>query len=125
MMAGSFNIWERDAVRPTDRELLERAARAYGCQGLAWRNGSQCFYYDDPETGREEWNPLQCLDQAMRLAVLKGFTVATSAGNGQKARVWDRFGVSLCTVGHNGNPVAATCRAIVQAAAETLDRGTA
>lgn len=122
MMAGSFNIWERDTGRAGDRELLERAARAYGCQGLDWRNGSSAFYYDDPETGREEWNPLQCLDQAMRLAVLKGFTVSTRAGNGHKSRVWDQFGVSLCTVGHNGDPVAATCRAIVVAAVEAEGR---
>jgi len=52
-----------------DRILLERSARAYECAGLTWRNGSQCFYYDDPETGRELWNPLDNDGQVFRLAV--------------------------------------------------------
>ena len=64
-----------------DRELLELAAKAAGIEGLTWRNGSACFYYDDPETGREEWNPL-CKDgQALRLAVKLNFTVRCYMGN--------------------------------------------
>ncbi|WP_374349198.1 hypothetical protein [Chitinimonas sp.] len=52
-----------------DRELLELAAKAAKVDGLEWRNGSACYYYDDPETGREEWNPLARDGQALRLAV--------------------------------------------------------
>jgi hypothetical protein len=52
----------------TDRELLELAAKAAGIE-LTWRAGSCCFYYDDPETGREEWSPGEDDGQAFRLAV--------------------------------------------------------
>lgn len=57
------------AAGMSDRELLELAAKAAGLQGLTWREGSGCYYYDDPETGREEWNPGDDDGQAMRLQV--------------------------------------------------------
>lgn len=46
-----------------NKELLELSAKAYGCVGLEYRSGSDAFYYDDPESGREEWNPLDDVAQ--------------------------------------------------------------
>ncbi|WP_449104122.1 hypothetical protein [Pseudomonas veronii] len=52
----------------TDHELLRLSAKAMGFE-LEYRHGSDAFYYDDPESGREQWQPLSDDAQAMRLAV--------------------------------------------------------
>lgn len=51
-----------------DHELIKLSAKALGIE-LEYRHGSDAFYYDDPETGREEWLPLMKLDQAGRMAI--------------------------------------------------------
>ena len=51
-----------------DHELLQLSAKAMGFE-LEYRRGSDAFYYDDPESGRERWHPLSNDVQAMRLAV--------------------------------------------------------
>ncbi|NWC20399.1 hypothetical protein HX787_07835 [Pseudomonas tolaasii] len=51
----------------TDHELLKLSAKAMGFE-LEYRRGSDAFYYDDPDTGREQWQPLSDDVQAMRLA---------------------------------------------------------
>ena len=38
-------------------ELLELAAQATNIE-VVWRNNSGAFYYDNPDTGREEFDPL-------------------------------------------------------------------
>lgn len=52
----------------TDHELLKLSAKAMGFE-LEYRRGSDAFYYDDPDSGREQWQPLSDDAQAMRLAV--------------------------------------------------------
>jgi hypothetical protein len=52
-----------------NKDLLELSAKAYGCVGLEYRSGSDAFYYDDPDSGREEWNPLLDRSQAMSIAI--------------------------------------------------------
>ncbi|WP_278405858.1 hypothetical protein [Pseudomonas rhodesiae] len=52
----------------TEHELLKLSAKAMGFD-LEYRSGSDAFYYDDPESGREQWEPLSDDVQAMRLAV--------------------------------------------------------
>jgi hypothetical protein len=52
----------------TDHELLRLSAKAMGFE-LEYRSGSDAFYYDDPESGREQWQPLSDEGQAIRLAV--------------------------------------------------------
>lgn len=64
------------------RRLLELAAKAYGCQGLTWREGSACFYYDDPVTGREEWQPHHDDGQSRRLEVALCLQVAVGLHDG-------------------------------------------
>jgi hypothetical protein len=52
----------------TDHELLQLSAKAVGFE-LEYRRGSDAFYYDDPDSGREQWQPLSDDGQAVRLAV--------------------------------------------------------
>ena len=58
----------KGAKAVTDHELLKLSAKAMGFE-LEYRHGSDAFYYDDPESGREQWQPLSDDVQAMRLAV--------------------------------------------------------
>lgn len=51
-----------------DNELLILSAKSVGFD-LDYRHGSDAFYYDDPETGRERWDPLNDDGQAFRLYV--------------------------------------------------------
>jgi hypothetical protein len=53
----------------TDNELLQLSAKAMGFE-LEYRCGSDAFYYDDPDSGREQWHPIGDDGQAVRLAVV-------------------------------------------------------
>ena len=97
----------------TDKELLMLAAKAYGIE-VDYRHGSGAFYYDDENTGREEWGPLDDDGQALRLAVKLGLEI----------NICDQFGETNVYASnyyadekHNSDPYAATRRAIVRAAA--------
>ena len=57
----------------TRNELLELSAKAYGIE-LEYRSGSDAYYYDNPETGREQWCPDDDDGQAMRLLVKCGIS---------------------------------------------------
>lgn len=57
-----------------DHELLLLSAKAMGFD-LEYRRGSDAFYYDDPESGREQWHPLSDDGQAMLLAVVLQLSV--------------------------------------------------
>lgn len=52
-----------------DHELLRLSAKAIEFD-LEYRRGSDAFYYDDPDSGREQWHPLSDDSQAIRLAVV-------------------------------------------------------
>lgn len=97
----------------TDRELLELAAKAVGkryVDGESW----------DEDAG---WNPLTDDGDALRLAVKLGLlididgVICSSASDGTSAN-------DQCErhIDNNGDPYAATRRAIVRAAAE-IGRG--
>ncbi|WP_017736455.1 hypothetical protein [Pseudomonas sp. CBZ-4] len=53
----------------TNNELLKLSAKAMGFE-LEYRHGSDAFYYDDPESGREQWQPLSDDAQALRVSVV-------------------------------------------------------
>jgi hypothetical protein len=102
----------------TDRELLEAAAKAAG-MSIEWQ---PCWAHNN-ETGCE-WNPLTDDGDALRLAVELGFTVgphlgATYAGVAPCPDDFEdgKFPTRIAQM-HNGDPYAATRRAIVMAAAE-------
>ena len=102
----------------SDRELLEMAAKAagvlaspdgeYGWRGLKLANGPNHY-----------WNPLADDGDALRLAVKIGIskTLLLEVGCGGVDCEFQR-GTAQAFYSHDGDPYAATRRAIVRAAAE-------
>lgn len=90
----------------TDKELLELAAKAAGVD-YGWQ-----YIFDDYEGSTSEkwnWNPLTDDGDALRLAVKLELFVDAYDKKSTVCRVIEP---------HNGDPYAATRRAIVRAAAE-------
>ncbi|CAH0316303.1 hypothetical protein SRABI89_05050 [Pseudomonas koreensis] len=58
----------------SENELLRLSAKAIGFE-LEYRRGSDAFYYDDPDSGREQWDPLSDDGQALRLAIKLGICI--------------------------------------------------
>ena len=108
-----FFVYGNRNMNTEDKELLELAAKAAGVE-VEWRNGSGCFYYDDPVTGREEWSPLDDDGQALRLAVKLGLQVYGREIGGSI----EGFDVFVDEADCGNDPYAAARRAIVRAAAE-------
>ena len=97
----------------TDREMLEFAAKAAGIEieitatGLPWL-----------ASGKRPWNPITDDGDALRLAVKLGIRVCPVTADGRNAyAAHDRLAGGVGEP-HNGDPHAATRRAIVRAAAE-------
>jgi len=93
-----------------DRELLELAAKAAGIGIVDWHENDPTIW-DDVEPCA--WNPLTDDGDALRLAVklnmyVMRFDVMTTA----------RSSAATCDERDDGDPYAATRRAIVRAAAE-------
>lgn len=110
-----------------DRELLERAARAMGCHGAKYEDGSWleirygytvAVYHDDLES---YWNPLESDGDAFRLAVKLDISTRQQFAMVQAEYPWidEEFNTRkvLCEVVLD-DYCAATRRAIVRAAAE-------
>lgn len=101
----------------TDRELLEAAAKAVGIE-INWVRNSGCYYYENPETGHEIFDPLTDDGDALRLAVKLGIEVTPfNTSKVTRSRVLRSIDSDICEA-HEGDPYAATRRAIVRAAAE-------
>lgn len=106
----------------TDRELLERAAKAAGMRAgngpgeYAWHPGLGCLSTLDRFRREAPWNPLHDGGDAFRLAVKRRFTVAIRP---HEVEVFcEASGECLASVHTNGvNHEEATRRAIVIAAA--------
>src|SRR5699024_3981764 len=91
-----------------DRELLELAAKAAGYE----RNSAGPI-------GPCEWNPLEDDGDALRLAVKLGVDLRLpSSPNQVFVQVGERASVPFVLERIDGNPLSATRRAIVRAAAE-------
>lgn len=95
----------------SDRELLALSAKAAGVE-IEWRRSAGAYYYDDPETGREEWSPLDDDGQALRLAVKLHMQVSITTES-CRAETLPVLGVRV----NDKDELAATRRAIVRAAA--------
>jgi len=103
----------------TDRELLELAAKAAGielCPGDAWRMITPRFSGLLLKDGATIWNPLTDDGDALRLAVKLGIDIL-------QRTIWEEaiaVGAltEVCSQLWGDNPLAATRRAIVRAAAE-------
>lgn len=108
----------------TDRELLELAAKAAGYGEIIFKNGLDDDGYDDgiwtytwirSNKKLVDWNPLTDDGDALRLAVKLNLHTGLED---LVANVWQGGMNHWQTVPHNGDPYAATRRAIVRAAAE-------
>ena len=97
----------------TNSELLALAAKAAGikCLHLDGKGGLVSTEFGEVIN----WNPLTDDGDALRLAVKCGFFVDT---NGMNTRVGFPFVSYAAIEPHNGDPLAATRRAVVRAAAE-------
>lgn len=101
----------------TDKELLELAAKAAGLNRFYYEYlGNWGLIEDDPESGW--WNPLTDDGDALRLAVKLGLTVCVSAKYQLTWAERNNKDDSLSKYDFDGDPYAATRRAIVRAAAE-------
>lgn len=121
----------------TDRDLLELAAKAAGysfidyhepCQDRSaqlstrWAGAWAEVKKPDAPLGSCRWNPLTDEGDALRLAVKLKINVLTPAGDGDRAMAIIGAGKSYDIATHmadvDGDPYAATRRAVVLAAAE-------
>jgi len=112
----------------TDRELLEKAAKAAGIDLIGWREiapHGQAFGAMLTKTGVAErtwWNPLTDDGDALRLAVKLRLSIQPSATTDDfspSVEVYDTENVSsdVIEVKLGADPYAATRRCIVRAAA--------
>jgi hypothetical protein len=98
----------------TDRELLEAAAKAAGMNIEGWAQEDYAVVRDS-DGNRLGWDPLRFDSDALRLAVKLELIVDT---HGMHTRISLPFAFdALVHEPHNGDPYAATRRAIVRAAA--------
>ncbi len=100
----------------TDRELLEKAAKAAGIdieQGYG-EPPEFCLFYQDSSGVCHDWNPLTDDGDALRLAVKLEFTVSTW---GNDIAIWQGDGDISHTESIVTDRLTATRRAIVRAAA--------
>ena len=103
----------------TDRELLELAAKAAGLS--IWKYGKTDGAFINNRA--EAWSPLTNDGDALRLAVMLGLTIAPANGSrGDIVEVYSHSSLMGTSAdgkaeSHDGDPFAATRRAIVRAAA--------
>lgn len=104
-------------MSPTDKELLELAAKAAGYEVIGWaddwnREGEEVAKISAGSGLYTEWNPLTDDGDAFRLAVKLSLVVhcGNFTARGPASLEW--------TDGYGNDPYAATRRAIVRAAAE-------
>jgi hypothetical protein len=111
---------QRKGKAMTDRELLELAAKAAGVDGNYFHsdNPIHCGIYQ--ARGEYYWNPLVSDSEALRLAVKLGmrgiFEIGVSIQS-NKAYAYNGDD-AVREVLNDGDPLAATRRAIVRAAAQ-------
>ena len=94
----------------TDKELLEKAAKAAGIEILYWSEISEGFKLKNVLV---YWNPLTDDGDALRLAVKLGLQVSERV-----SEVWRDGKETAYFFEDDVDPYAATRRAIVRAAAE-------
>lgn len=99
-----------------DRELLELAAKAAGMKTRPFANGSITRWHERGPEDHTAWNPLTDDGDALRLAVKLQIDIKQYVNH---AVAWFGGGyIGTGRVFYDGDPCAATRRAIVLAAAE-------
>lgn len=95
----------------TDKELIVLAAKAAGVEGKQIQ-GLDGIAIDEERDGWIFWNPLKNDSAAFRLAVKLGINITLNNINSYQAQI------GSVDISCEGEPYAATRRAIVQVAAE-------
>jgi hypothetical protein len=98
----------------TDHELLNLAAKAAGIELQAFYHPARGVF---PVSGGS-WNPLTDDAEALQLAVQLKMSMLLDSRGFRGSMTWVRAGETEKTQHHDGDPYAATRRAIVRAAAE-------
>lgn len=101
-----------------DRELIELAARAAGIE-VAFSTDGECVQIHAPGHFTD-WNPLTDNSDAFELAVDLKMGIYIFGGDDARTEAWTGEGANFCDEAprhHNGDPYAATRRAITRAAA--------
>lgn len=102
--------------KPDHRELLELAAKAADYR-VFWHHANQCHMIVEGVSERK-WKPLEDSGDALRLAVAAGLRIEIDTIFDKTHCVVLRD-TNWCTAPHNDDPNAATCLAIVHAAANS------
>lgn len=103
----------------SNRELLELAAKAAGLRIVDRSHPVTLYVESEGCKGGVRWSPLTDDGDALRLMVKTGLLADVNYDEGV-SEVWGRDPISrpAAIETHNGDPYAATRRAIVRAAAE-------
>lgn len=108
----------------TDRELLEWAAKSAGYTGGVEFRGltDECFFVFDANTARRTWqatwDPLYNDGDSRRLEVMLNMTVYVMMTFTEIRKVSLDGSIQRAIAQHDGNPFAATRRAVLRVAAE-------
>ncbi|MPT25107.1 MAG: hypothetical protein E2577_20250 [Starkeya sp.] len=87
----------------TEDYIIKLSAKAMGFE-LEYRRGSDAYYYEDPETGREVWLPMQD-DRQVVLIIAKLKVDITSLGGLARATVYVPWvGFKQCETPHADEP---------------------
>jgi len=108
----------RRAIPAADRELLELAARAFGAMDVEDIDGEEWVnLHFANDTTAFHWNPLVHGDDALALSIRLELDVLHRVVGGRRVEVLPA-GMGAIVEPYNGDPYAATRRAITRAAAE-------
>ena len=115
-------------MNQNDRELLELAAKAAGWTVVRWTDDDTALLLEgiqEPFNALHENPHSDCMGDALRLAVKLWMLVDVDSRTTETVAMANKAPGDVLTmyVGHNSDPYAATCRAIVEAAAEIAKVG--
>lgn len=103
----------------TDRELLEAAAKAVG-RKIEWM--TLIIEGREPEEFSARWNPLTCNDNAFQIATTLHMMINIEHGQTEVCAHPAVSAADSIVELHNGDPLAATRRAIVRCAAQGVTK---
>lgn len=87
----------------TEDEIIKLSAKAMGF-ALEYRRGSDAFYYDDPETGREAWLPMQDDRQTMLIIAKLRMDICCLHSLARATSHVPWVGFKQCEVSHTDEP---------------------
>lgn len=86
-------------------DIIKLSAKAMGFE-LEYRRGSDSFYYDDPETGREVWLPMQDDRQTMLIISKLKVDICSLHSLARATAFVPYTGYKACEIPHADEPAA-------------------